>query len=196
MPIFYNNQATTTITYTNTDGTNMADGYYYGYDTGTAATWTSWQSAIGTASQVTWQSNVTYDYVWDSWQATPFVPTDRVRAVPRPARPARRRHSGERDAAYLNAAEKAQALLEEVLTEEEAKLLMIGQLIVKGSKGGEYRIGINGQAGNVHAISGPRAGRRLCAHPSAPVPNADAWLAQKLMIETDEDAFLAIANAS
>lgn len=54
-----------------------------------------------------------------------------------------------------------------------------------------YRIEIHHLVANVRRIDD---GARLCAHCNDNLPIFDHLLAQKLMIESDEDAFLAIAN--
>lgn len=52
-----------------------------------------------------------------------------------------------------------------------------------------------GRAGNVFLVdsSGKRL-QRYCIHPIAAVPDADTMLAQKLLLEGDEDLFLRTAN--
>jgi len=65
---------------------------------------------------------------------------------------------------------------------------------VRGSRGGVYRI-CRGQVRNVLALVDGRPLNRLCAHPQRErVPDADAMLAQALMLQTDEGGFTAIAN--
>ena len=55
-----------------------------------------------------------------------------------------------------------------------------------------YRIGGNGIAGNVRC-----GARRYCIHPYGDrAIQEDVMLAQKLMLETDEERFLEVANAS
>lgn len=181
------------LTYTTLSATtNTVTLYNYNGTTDTATAWGTWVQDTGTANITAYGSNdiYTYDYVWDSWQVqvNPYTQPAQVRAWQQPV---------ERDVAHPNASEKAKELLEEVLSQEQVADFRKGYIVVEGSKGNKYTIATTySQAGNVQAHSGPRAGRRLCAHPRAQVPNADAWLAQKLMLETDEDAFLAIANAS
>lgn len=54
-----------------------------------------------------------------------------------------------------------------------------------------------GRAGNVYQVDSE--GKRIakfCAHPAEFCPDPDTMLAQKLMIEADEEAFLALANRS
>lgn len=59
-----------------------------------------------------------------------------------------------------------------------------------------YRID-RGRSRNVRQVDGNgRVLKTLCAHPAILVPDADTMLAQKLMLETDEQEFLRIANHS
>lgn len=60
-----------------------------------------------------------------------------------------------------------------------------------------YRIK-RGRAGNVFFLDGPhgREVKRLCCHPLENVPDADTMLAQKLMIEMNEELFLKTANVT
>lgn len=91
---------------------------------------------------------------------------------------------------------KANRLLELVLSDEQrAELKTHRRFHVRGSRGRRYRIHANGQSGNVSWVddAGKELGR-FCAHPAGYLPDADAWLAQSLAIQTDEDAFLAVAN--
>lgn len=58
-----------------------------------------------------------------------------------------------------------------------------------------YRIK-RGRAQNVFLLDGPhgREVKRLCCHPHEQVPDADTMLAQKLMLEMNEELFLKLAN--
>lgn len=89
---------------------------------------------------------------------------------------------------------RARELLIDSLTEEQRKQFETNnEFEVVGSRGNRYIIEGHSVVQNVRARSGPRGGRRLCAHPSG-VPLEDGLLTQKLLLETDEDAFLAVAN--
>lgn len=61
---------------------------------------------------------------------------------------------------------------------------------VRGSRGTRYRINCTHCSGNVERVSD---GIRFCAGPFG-LPGYDFWLAQKLLIEADEDAFLKVAR--
>lgn len=99
---------------------------------------------------------------------------------------------------------KAMETLRSMLTDEQrAEMDTKGYFQVRGSAGHLYRININeGYQGNVRWIG--KSGRKkaeFCCHPKGmrgrdldgaigSLPKADAFLAQKLMIEADEVRFL------
>jgi hypothetical protein len=99
------------------------------------------------------------------------------------------------------AEKRAEKLLQETLTPKQRE-----ELAAKGyfeletiAKSGErriYRIK-RGRSRNIEQVDD--SGRRiktLCAHPIAQVPDADTMVAQKLMLESQEDEFLRIAYTS
>lgn len=61
---------------------------------------------------------------------------------------------------------------------------------VRGSNGTRYLINCTHCSGNVQRVSD---GISFCAGPFG-LPAYDFWLAQKLLIESDEDAFLKVAR--
>jgi hypothetical protein len=71
-------------------------------------------------------------------------------------------------------------------------------LYVKGSRGRRYRIRCeHTKSHNVEWLDDAGQKRAsLCAYPGGNVPNPDAWMVQKLMLELDEDEFCRIANYS
>ncbi len=64
------------------------------------------------------------------------------------------------------------------------------EFLVRGSKGTRYWINCTHCMGNVQRASD---GTKFCAGPFG-LPAYDFWLAQKLLIEADEDAFLKVAR--
>lgn len=92
---------------------------------------------------------------------------------------------------------KASKLLWSMLTPHQKETFKSDQeIIVRGSKGGTYRIDCTSTAENVYRLD--KDGDRVmiyCAGPPG-VPASDFWLAQKLLIESDEQAFLRVAIAS
>lgn len=97
----------------------------------------------------------------------------------------------ERDAAEA----RARKLFLSKLTPVQRKTLDEGdEIFVRGSKGNWYRINCRHTAENVWSVplDGQEEVYSYCAGPLG-VPPSDVWLAQKLLIEADEDAFLAVA---
>ncbi len=92
---------------------------------------------------------------------------------------------------------RAEGLLREHLTERQQQdLSSRGYFDVVNFKSKRhYRIR-RGRAGNVYLLDGPcgREVKKLCCHPNERVPDADTMLAQKLLIEFNEELFLKTAN--
>lgn len=86
---------------------------------------------------------------------------------------------------------KARELLLSKLTTRQQEALANRKCFdVTGSEGGSYRIYCTGRTFNV-----VKGGWAYCAGPSGGLPASDFWLAQKLLIESDERQFLAVAAA-
>lgn len=167
----------------------------------TAATWTEWSS---NASLTCATSITIISATWDAWTAntityTPYTPRPET-AEQRAARAAQAelaRQRAEVDRARRAVAiVKADKLLESILTDvQRAHIQAHGFFLVRGRSGQLYRIR-RGWSGNVDVLS--PAGEvldRLCAHPSLNCPDGDNMAAQKLMLESaDEALFLRIAN--
>lgn len=103
------------------------------------------------------------------------------------------------------AIERARELLVASLTPEQREQYDANmEFIVFGQKTGRRYLIKDGRVGNVHELDKAdglwpfphRARRQYCAHPSMMVPNADTMLAQKLMLECNEQDFLDLANVS
>jgi hypothetical protein len=90
---------------------------------------------------------------------------------------------------------KARALLLRHLTEEQREQFLAHKafVVIGGKSGVRYRIRDEGHMiANVDVVD---AGYRLCGHcDTRTIPIGDQPLAQKLMIEGDEEAFVRIAN--
>lgn len=106
-----------------------------------------------------------------------------------------RRRWREQDEQRKVARARGLRLLRDVLTaEQRAEMEEKAQFHCTSDRGRRYRIRCEGQAGNVAWVD--TIGRVLgefCAHPHG-VPNEDAWLAQFLQIENDEEGFHRVAN--
>lgn len=91
--------------------------------------------------------------------------------------------------------EKALELLEECLTETQLEQYRENKwfLVVGGETGDTYQIN-NWEQINIHKWeNGERTGEKLCVAPTENIPVEDHLLAQKLMIENEEDRFLELA---
>lgn len=177
--------------------------------------WPIWV-ANGTSGTVTASSTTasTID-IWGGWvrdhvrytqgayrqQRVREASPEEVRQAQQRAQEAQQRRlvaEGERAAAR----ERAQLLLNESLTEEQrAELADKGHFsfrsISKDGRVRHYRIK-RGYMQNIHEIE-PESGRILntiCAHPQMRVPDEDAMLIQKLMLQDPDshDQFLRVAN--
>jgi hypothetical protein len=95
----------------------------------------------------------------------------------------------------IESAEKAKALLLTFLDENQRKtFLENGWFVIEGGKSkSKYRINTHSFTANVQR---EHDNIRFCAHCGSDLPLYDHIIAQKLMLENDEDAFLAIANRS
>lgn len=89
---------------------------------------------------------------------------------------------------------RAEELLREHLNEEQRSSYdMFREFLCKAQSGKTYRIR-KGTSNNVFLLNDEGAEiMRFCIHPQG-VPDGDAMLAQKLMLETDEKSFTRIAN--
>jgi hypothetical protein len=89
--------------------------------------------------------------------------------------------------------EKAKELLLTHLNEEQRKTFRErGLFIIEGGRSkAKYQIQTEGIVANVKRLTD---NQKLCAHLECQMPLYDHILAQKLMLEYDEDSFLAIAN--
>jgi hypothetical protein len=89
--------------------------------------------------------------------------------------------------------DRARELLLSHLTEEQRATFIENKwfVVVGGRSRMRYRIETGHLVANVRRLDD---GARLCAHCDHTLPMDDHLIAQKLMLEYDEDAFLAIAN--
>lgn len=161
--------------------------------------WVRWSNSASTTGALTFTDTSTV--AWVNWARLQERSAEQVRAD--------LRHQEERRAQRLKieaeeaeAKKRAEKLLTEHLSPPQRE-----QLAQKGhfeldviSRSGErrrYQIR-RGYAGNVKQVD-PSSGRvlkTLCIHPRDRVPDADAMLAQKLLLEANETEFLRVANHS
>lgn len=99
---------------------------------------------------------------------------------------------------YEQRRDRAEKLLKFVLSQEQrGDYERNGFFFVRAPSGNRYRINKNGQHGNVYLVDDN--GQELvsyCIQPREGLPDADAHVTQKLMLETAEAEFLRIANAT
>jgi hypothetical protein len=167
--------------------------------TSTTGTWTTWVStATNTATSTT---------TWTVWcdmtggtagntAGTNYVPI--YVPPPPPETPEQQRERQARRAREQEEAQQAQARAEELLrdfltAEQIADLTKSNYFEMISGSGRRYRV-YRGRQGNVYLMEQSKATRKYCIHPDLAVPDPDTMLAQKLLLETDEAAFLRIAN--
>jgi len=156
-----------------------------------------WYTRVGTVDCTTTSATVTYTGAWDQWATGTFEVRERIQAE-REASAARQaeyqRKQDEWAEQRRKARETAKALLTMLLDAQQKEQLEKKRYFdVISKKGRKYRIR-EGIAGNVRLVKADgKEALQLCIHPNG-VPEEDAMLAQKLMLETDEDAFLKTAN--
>lgn len=177
----------------------------------TGTVWYDWcgnsTSTTATCTSGTWISWVTTTSTWSG--TTGSVQNQSVkpyRQSPQEAAAARRREEEYRERQkdeaerYQKAKDRAEGLLYEHLSDEQRAAMKRDKffVVVGGKTGRRYKINAQGGlSGNVHEVDA--AGvlqRRLCAHieHAANAPIYDHLLAQKLMLEYQEESFLKVAN--
>lgn len=127
---------------------------------------------------------------------------DTVRAFLRRRRPGPpARWPAQRAAAAVSPDERAEALLSDHLTTEQADTLAtFGWFELTSQHGNRYRI-YRGQVVNVYRVAETGSGRvrtvaGYCLRSDPELPDADVMLAQMLLLRTDEDEFIARAERS
>lgn len=155
----------------------------------TSATWYAWNNA---------QANVYQQAQWAQWQGGIVSAKTKKRAAQQQAEWDRaqaeaRRQMEEQRAKIFEAQKRARALLMTNLSPAQRESLEKYRFFDIGIEGKTYRIH-QGTHGNVRQVENGREIVTFCAQPDD-VPTEDAMLAQKLMLETDEAAFLRVANA-
>lgn len=165
----------------------------------TFATWTQWNQTAATGSninlygdyQTAHTSALTAEY-WYRW-VNHQEETAEQRAERRRIQAQHDQRARDYAAVRKAAAERAERLLEACLTSgQREQLRKSGWFVVYSKSGRAYQIR-RGRARNVVEVN---TRRTYCCHPVDNVPDADTMLAQKLMIETQEDEFLRMANVS
>lgn len=185
------------------DGTNSAT------TTSSTSVWSAWNREYQQWYEPT-STTATNTLTWSHWAAEAYAQYSKelravARAVETPEMRQARAIEAERRAAEARAAaaiveaakEKAEKLLQSALApEQKEELKTKGFFHCRSKRGNLYRIK-RGTHGNVKLLdpTGKKEIESLCIQPDN-VPAQDAMLAQKLMIENDEDSFRRIANIS
>jgi len=165
--------------------------------------WPSWQNSTSASSSngvILHTSQGIYYYpVWHDQITAPAI----LHNVSPPIDPEvvrqRRQEEQQRQQRLRTAQDRANELLLAHLTPEQRETVKRhGWFVVKGGKSkNRYRISTRGVAGNVELLTdADRAVFRYCCHLEHGFPSADHHLAQKLMLEHDENDFLRLANRS
>lgn len=167
-----------------------------GYTGNQVHVWTEWAAGTETTGAAI---SYTYEPTWANWAETVIETAEekqrRIEDTERRrleyAEQARKAQE-EREAAQ----KKAKELLEMVLNQKQkVSLQNKGYFDVTSSRGLTYRIR-QGSHGNVkRLLADGREGASLCAAPPG-VPQEDAMLAQKLMLEQHEEDYLRVANVT
>lgn len=177
--------------------------------------WTQWSGTTSTASTTNCTSSAIFR-IWVTQTSTGIWTQSGNSGQERMVQPYRRTPEQEAEARrqqeeyrerqkaeaerYRAAKERAEGLLYEHLTDEQrAEIKKHKFFLVRGGKTGRsYKINADGGlVANVHEMDGAGAvKRRLCAHitHAANAPIFDHLLAQKLMLEYQEEEFLKVAN--
>lgn len=181
---------------------------------GTNGIWTGWCDSTATTTTYsldnTWQIWTTdstsattgNSIIWQTWTSTGInhdVSPEAIAAADERYRRQRAEHAlraREAEERRKAATAKARVLLESVLSARQKEQLQAEKFFdMVSATGKRYRIHY-GTHGNVRLLSGDgKETMRFCAQPNG-VPIEDAMAAQKLMLETDETAFLNVANAT
>jgi hypothetical protein len=177
------------------------------------STYAAWNQTLITSSTTSTafiidlaaESHLTPELIWTHYNCT-YELTAEQKAARARREEERQAQLAVRERERAAADELAGKLLLACLDENQARdHLELGWFDVISSRGRRFRIftrtSVRGQgsrpsqAGNVVLLSGQgQQEARYCVHPPDGLPHADAWLAQKLALEADEDTVLAVAN--
>ena len=175
--------------------------YFAATSTATATAWQAWTSS-GTIATTTISptSSVSAITIWPYWVEETIYhssPPPRHEAHVLCRREYLRRIAAQRQKRLARIKElRAKRLLNQCLDQEQRQTLKErDHFYMRTASGKLYRIEY-GRAGNVFLMEGDLVARRYCIHPDDYCPNYDTMLMQKLMLETDEEQFLRMANAT
>ena len=146
----------------------------------TNATWASWADNAGTSGTLDYRTTTA------TWQPTLPSPEEIER---------QNREAEERACKKKEAQERALRLLREMLTREQLAAFEKDKRIPVDAPSGQRYIIHKGRAGNVFSIKDGKQVEKFCIQPDdLDIPDEDCMLAQKLLLEANEDEFLRVAN--
>lgn len=164
--------------------------------------YSNWQ-VIQPWTQTTTTTSINWEQPWTVYNARYEETAAQRAARERAAREQRARQeaASARFAVYERERAAADELARNLLlaclnADQAADFLERKRFDVLSSRGRRFRIKCGGgQAGNVALLDGNgQEEAHYCVHPPDGLPHADAWLAQKLALEADEDTVMAVAN--
>ena len=155
-------------------------------------TWSSWNLSI------TGTCTASNEIVWGEWVYAATAGTIVTSYVTVLDSEEFRAREAERAAERLKAKERAERLLEEMLSEAQRAEMEAYRYFTVESRTSKrrYRVKTNmGRHGNIEELDAKgRVVATLCCAPKGSIPDADALLGQKLALEADEDEFRKAAN--
>lgn len=186
------------------------------YSGDTSITWRTWVDTTPTGRIIrptmsTQEFRTQYQATWTEWVDVEVKETKRrqerdrhgnvnvaARAAQRQQQLDRQREvalQAERKRIKRGSLERSMLLLRDACNDDQIQQLEEeGSLIVVGKSGTRYKVTDRGTVANVHVLDAKnKVSHRLCAHPLR-VPQGDVMLAQKLMLEHDEEGFVKLAN--
>jgi hypothetical protein len=156
----------------------------------------------GTCSSITAGSSIIIIgnniYNWPTWQdtiSTPSIIQERMEVENIRQQELQRIRDEDAEQRRLIDQKASEILLEHLTPEQRDTIEKNRWFVVKGGKSGKlYRINSVQIAGNVEELDGEKIVARYCCHLNHQYPRSDHHLAQKLMLEWDEEEFLRKAN--
>jgi hypothetical protein len=136
---------------------------------------------------------------WPDWQDNISIPNiiqERIEAENARLEQFRREGAEAAERARI-ASERAKQILLDHLTPEQCDMVeKNGWFVIEGGlTGKKYKIKSGGVAGNIEELDdNGKMIAKYCCHLNYQYPNSDHHLAQKLMLEWDEEEFLRKAN--
>lgn len=184
--------------WTTTSSTASTDVWLYwcGNETATATSsstsiWYTWCTSGTTASSTV---SAVYPNRYRAPEETPEQREARIAEQQRREEEYRERLRVEEERRKDAEAKAEKLLVENLSLRQREEFRKHKHFVVHGQSGRRYRIR-HGRTANIDVIDlDGRITHRLCAHPAEQVPHPDTMLAQKFMLECDEDHFVRLAN--